>query len=460
MSYYRIINSLKWYYRLKPQKEDNINKKGLFSDVPRHQLSNALIVSLSWKDPKDGKEYRLFTHFKSYLEYGIFQRKLPEHERCFYEIILGESSQKPHFDIDIDDPEIDGDKIRDALIDAIIIVLQNKNVTLNLSKDLLLYTSHSSASHLSGPPTGGSNSSGSHLTNPGVNNNKKKQSYHVVVNNYCHANNIEAKAFYHHVTEKMSPENAKWVDMAVYNPTQQFRIVGSRKIGSDRVKKFNKNWKYHDQEIEHEYPEKPEDPDHEYVMQLEESMVGFCGSCRFLPPFDPRADQMKTYQDSEDVTQEEAIEAIKLVGKAGNIDVNDSRFPYKFLGINGPIIMLKRTKASKCKICNRVHENENPYLLVVGDEKNVYFCCRRSNDGKKLFLGKLNELPFEQTQVGIDNEKLNQVKINWTKNVVEKVQEIARSGKVNEKRFISGATPIDSNHKKQLIEMYVNSKSE
>ena len=434
MSYYRVINSIKWYYRLKPQKDGDYNKKGLFSDIPRHQLSSALIVSLSWKDPKDGKEYRLFSHFKSYLEYGIYQRKLLESERCFYEIVLGESSQKPHFDIDIDDASINGDQIKDALITSIMTVLQEKGINLNLNRDLLLYTSHG--------PKG------------------NKQSYHVVINNYCHANNIEAKAFYHQVTDKMLPEHSKWVDMAVYNPTQQFRIVGSRKIGSERIKKFNSQWFFNGQEIKHEYPEKPEDEDHEYVMQLEESMVGFCGSCRFLPPFEPRADQMRTYQDSEDVTPEEAQQAFQLVGKAGNISITDSRFPYKFLGINGPIIMLKRTKASKCKICNRVHEHENPYLLVVGEEKNVYFCCRRSNDGKKLFLGKLNEIPEEQTQVAIDNERINQVKINWTKDVIGKVQEIARTGKTNEKRFVTGSTPINEGHKKQLIDMFVNHKTE
>ncbi len=103
MGYYRIINGIRWYYRLKPQKDQNGRvKRGLFNDRERHTLSKNLIVSLSYHDRAADKVFRLYTIFKSYLEYGIYQLKLPQHERCFYEIILGEGTQKPHFDIDID----------------------------------------------------------------------------------------------------------------------------------------------------------------------------------------------------------------------------------------------------------------------------------------------------------------------------------------------------------------------
>lgn len=435
MGYYLLINGIKWYYRLKQQKEPNGRiKKGLFSDTPRHVLTSALIVSVSYYDVASNKTLRLYTHFKSYLEYGIYQFKLPQHERCFYEIILGESAQKPHFDVDIDNTTTDGEAVKDNLVDGIIQVLKNKGVELNLSTDVLIYTSH------------------------GAN----KQSYHVVVNNYCHANNVEAKAFYYKVVDFMKPEHAQWVDKAVYSPTQQFRIVGSRKIGSERVKMFQKVWRYNGQEIRFIYPEPPEDEKHEFVMQLESSVVGYTGNCRFLPPFDPKEEQVKHYDsDVDDVTPQEANEAINLIGLAGNISISDPRFPYKFLGINGPIVMLKRTKPSRCKICCRVHEHENPYLLVIGDERSVYFHCRRSPQDKKLYLGKLDPNP-ESPKVKNNEEpspeqiKMNQVKVRWTKNVLEKVQELAKSGNNNEKKFVTETTTIDPTHKQQLIQMYIN----
>ncbi len=438
MGYYRIINKVKWYYRLKPQTENNKTKSGLFSDTPRHTLTNALIVSLSYYDVETGKTYRLYTHFKSYLEYGIYQMKLPHHERCFYEIILGESAQKPHFDIDIDDPTVDGEAVKDNLIDSIIAVL--KNIKLNLTTDVLLYTSH------------------------GANEKGTKQSYHVIVDNYCHANNVEAKAFYYKVIDNITSEHSQWIDRAVYGSLQQFRTTGSRKIGSERVKVFQKAWSYHDKQIDHEYPEPPDGPEHEFVMQLEASIVGFTGNCKFLPPFEPKPEHVKHY-DSEvdDVSPDEANEAINLIGLAGNININDPRFPYKFMGINGPIVMLKRTKPSRCKICCRVHEHENPYLLVIGDERSVYFHCRRAPEGKSLFLGKLKPDTDPKGPEGTDPKedeakKIEQVKINWTKNVIEKVQKIARANNANDKKYISGATNINPVHKQQFIEMYVNTK--
>ena len=434
MRHYKIINNVKWYYRLKPQQQPKVTK-GLFSDIPRNLLTNALIVSLSYYDRSNRKTYRLYTNFKSYLEFGIYQLKLPQHERCFYEIILGESSQKPHFDIDISNDFTDGEAVKNNLIDSIIKVLQNKGVEINLGSDLLQFTSH-------GP---------------------KKQSYHILLNNFCHANNVEAKAFYDKVMEHVNPDYAAWIDRAVYSTTQQFRMVGSQKITTNRIKKLNMKWDYHGHEILYKYPERPDSPEHEMVMQLEASVIGYTGSCKFLPPFEPRPDTIKTYEDTDDITIDDAKNAITLIAAAGKISINSSMFPYKFTGINGPIVMLKRTKASMCKICQRIHEHENPYLIVIGEEKSVYFFCRRAPENSKLFLGKLNPTALDN-EPGNDPDNNNQtnpietVKINWTKNVLERVNEIARSNSSDNKKYISPATQIEPKYKEQLIKIYLESK--
>ena len=443
MGYYKFINGLKWYYRLKPQKDHlGIIKRGLFSDTPRHTLTNALIVASSYHDQKSNKICRLYTYFKSYLEYGIYQLKLPSHERCFYEIILGESGQKPHFDVDIDDKMVDGEAVKDGLITAIIETLAKRGIILRLDTDILLYTSH------------------------GAN----KQSYHVIVNNYCHANNIEAKAFYDNVIEVISIIDStyvQWIDRAVYSPTQQFRIVGSQKVGSDRIKIFNQVWTYKGNEIINIYPEQPDSPEHEMVMQLEASIVGFTGNCKFLPPFEPRADQIKQYSESGDITLDDATQAINLIGKAGNIRLDDQRFPYKFQGINGPIVMLTRIRPSRCKICMRTHQHENPYLLVVGEEKNVFFFCRRAPEQKKIFLGKLNPVSLEETwnqqKPGTGRPSPEQIKSEnfnmiWSANMIDKVKILAQSGNTNDKKYISSSTKIEPKYRNQFINLYINSK--
>jgi hypothetical protein len=247
----------------------------------------------------------------------------------------------------------------------------------------------------------------------------------------------------------LKPEHVKWIDRAVYSPTQQFRIVGSRKIGSTRVKTFQTSWKYHDTYVHYKYPDEPDSPEFEFVMQLEASMISFTGNCKMLPAFDPKPETIKSYGESEDITKNDANEAINLIAMAGNIIVSDRRFPYKFMGINGPIVMLKRVKPSMCKICKRKHEHENPYLLVIGEEKNVYFFCRRASEDQKLFLGKLNPSTEEviPEKLSPEQERVNQVKIDWTKNVLERVNQIARANTSENKKHITHETQIDPKYK-------------
>jgi hypothetical protein len=46
-----------------------------------------------------------------------------------------------------------------------------------------------------------------------------------------------------------------------------------------------------------------------------------------------------------------------------------------------------------CSICNRNHENENPYLVIAGENRDVFLDCRRNNDNKKLLVGSLGAHP-------------------------------------------------------------------
>jgi hypothetical protein len=66
------------------------------------------------------------------------------------------------------------------------------------------------------------------------------------------------------------------------------------------------------------------------------------------------------------------------------------------------IILLKRHFASMCRTCNRVHEHENPFLLIIGEERDVYLDCRRNVQGKKLFVGKLG--PTAKKMMSMINE--------------------------------------------------------
>ena len=303
-------------------------------------------------------------------------------------------SQKSHFDIDIslgklselnnvtisgapldkDPVNIDAfmKDLTDHLIDALVKVFQERlGVILSLENDFLFYTSH-------GPD---------------------KRSVHLIINNYCHPNNEEAKLLYQEVIKLMPVKMRPYIDHSVYSPSQQFRILGSQKINSGRPKTFSKTFMYHKQRIVHKYDEKPEDDIHEAVIQLGESLVSFTSNCNLLISMldvDPNQDSPLTYGrtydrgDDLDIDSAHVEKAIELLADMANITPQDPKFPYVYQSHVGSIISLRRVKPSFCRICQRVHEHENTFLRMIEEAGgiDIYFYCRR-NPAKNLYVGKI-----------------------------------------------------------------------
>lgn len=422
MTYYKIIGNVKWYYCLIPKEKS----KSLFTDHPRNTLSNKFIVCWDFYDEIAGKNSKIYAVFENYLDFAKFFSKVPQNLKCFYEIILGENIQKPHFDLDmtLTDEEIGKEKdvrILSDLINTIVDLLKEKNIHLNLARDICIYSS----------------------------NGEKKRSYHVVINSYYHANNKEAKAFYFAVMNKLPSEYFvnKWIDFAVYSKTQQFRIYESCKSGSNRVKKLVKTWKLFNnldnietvQEIKHQNAEIAEDENHEFIINLEESIVSARPSiCKPLPTFEiPEAfsSSNKVFEKGDDLDYDLAMEALNLLARKAGVTIHHENFPYRFDKIEGPFVILKRVKASKCRLCNRIHHHQNPYLLIVGEEKHVFFHCRRAPTEKKIYLGAL--CPSEEVGDEKGKEKgkekynpiinVKPISITWSEQKLLEMKELSRT---------------------------------
>jgi len=412
---YKKIKNVNWYYSLK----DHGNSKGLFSVYPRNTVKNKLLVCWDFFDSSDNKSRRYYSLFKNYIDFALYHFKLKENIRCFYEIILGEKPQKPHFDLDIDMNEL-GEKdiqtIFNDLIISIIDVLDKKNIKINLEKDVCVYTSHG----------------------------KDKYSFHVVINNYCHADNDEAKGFYLEVCKNLPHEyvNRKWVDSSVYSITQQFRCLGSHKLNSDRTKIFQETWMYKNKVIHHKYVEEADSKKQLFLIQLNESLVGARTSeCELLPSYRNFSDEIVSYTASEDINMEEAKEAMNLLAASAGIKWRSSKNPFAFDKIEGPFVILKRLKSSRCKICKRIHEHQNPYLWISTD-KSVYYHCRRAAADKKLFIGNLVIEPEEN---GIIEEvEVKPVCNNFILNNIERAKNIAKTINGNTKKVVKAIIDVDS----------------
>lgn len=360
---YETIHGQPWFYYLKPAKDATKRSTGnLFSRYSTEQLNHGLIVCFI-----NYHGQRLFGYFRSYIEFAKYQLNIPNPHRTFFEIILGHIPQKPHFDLDFKlselSPDIDPEMVKDRLVEVIIKTLAGDGVKLDLTRDLLLFTSHGS----------------------------KKKSYHVIIDNYAHKDNLEAKAFYQTIV-KLLPENEqKYIDHSVYGPTQNFRMVGSQKLNSNRPKKLETCWNYQGQEIKYCYPEIPDDERHLMVIELEVSLVSYTLECMPLPSFVPETKLPggMSVMDS-DFDEEVGQQAFQLLAEAGGVPTNSPKFPYGYRHMQGNLVILKRLMPSYCRICQRVHENENPYLIINPITLKIYFHCRRSNSEDRWCIGAID----------------------------------------------------------------------
>lgn len=62
------------------------------------------------------------------------------------------------------------------------------------------------------------------------------------------------------------------------------------------------------------------------------------------------------------------------------IDKNKKCFKIRNNDIRGNMIICDRVHPSYCQKCNRIHEKENPFLVVDESKRKVYFYCRRNKN--------------------------------------------------------------------------------
>jgi hypothetical protein len=336
-----IIAEKQWYHRLVEGKGKSV---ALFQDYDRYNARNMLIICLATNDGR-----HLFSSFVSYNEFIEYEKNFLDSHRCFFEIILGEQPQKSHFDLDIpfdkiadSDKELFSSKLKDDLIESIIrCYKQCYSIDLILDKDILIYSSHGS----------------------------KKQSYHIIVNNYAHLNNKEAEEFYKRSIVNLG-DRKEFIDRAVYKSVQQFRLLGSRKFGSDRPKIFNDKWTYKDKEVITEVEN-----------HFESSLISNTFQCKLLPVII----EYKSNFNIVDINlkDDEISQIIKFVSQA------IKPFVFSLAEFKNNILVLRRLSPSNCIICNRVHEHENPYISIKEMDPyiSIYFNCRRSEGS--CFIGNI-----------------------------------------------------------------------
>lgn len=291
------------------------------------------------------KEHRLFGMFESINSFIRFAKTTEKELRCFYEIIMENKWRKPYFDIDINADEMTEDEA-DDMIETLIYNINNELESFNVS--VIVFSSH-------------------------VPN--KKLSYHIVVDGIKVRSSRETKNF----AGKVALGNVtRYIDFAVYKPTQQFRILGSRKYGKKNRKTIDyglcSNFACSDSNE-----------------LIKRSLVTYTENCVEFSSIQEILDTRLTAFNNGDCE-----DALRLL---------HTHYPDTFKvrqyreGTDISFLELGTRHPYKCKIHNRVHDNENAFLIIKKNKgessmTRVYFNCRRIENGDRhrpQFLGKVSK---------------------------------------------------------------------
>jgi hypothetical protein len=349
----------------------------LFAHFPEDTLEHKVLIGMESQSQQSSEcsHIRLYSVFEDYVDLYRYLIRFSKDQRFFYEIILGDFPQKPHFDLDIARDENlyiieQANAILRDVICAIREVCLEHQVALSLNRDVLLYSSHGTS----------------------------KFSYHIVLHHWCHSNHVQAKGFYEKVLEKCSEATQAYLDSSVYSTKQNFRLLSSQKMGSGRPKTILDPFDLEKEKIHHQLDVEPESPQHEALEKLKESLVSWMSDCKYLPEFADPAQSEKYYQKRSSRLSRHTTnlsDEILIVVQAFLID---KQYPFEVRGLEDQCIALKRLAPSFCEVCQRIHEHENPYIFIQG--KTLYLNCRRSKESQVLTIVTDDFLPSEEEEGG------------------------------------------------------------
>ncbi len=411
----------KWYSFLTPGPPEASGAVRLaLMDVERPTKDN-LVVCLQ-------KEYRKYTLFQTWLDFGRFlYREMEPEARCFFEIVYGLDPQKIYFDLEaVITDELDHVPVRQsaptqssetpsrpAMVPLTVLrsrnpdelptlrPLQGKNAPeakfcLSRSEGMLAVQAVIAAVRKLIPQIDAEDDTQRGQILVFESYSKSKLSFHIVVDEWCVENHLENRAFCDKVLELLPRAYRRIVD-PLYSSTQQFRIVDCHKWQDSRIKTLSKlsvgprgqGWTPRTEALSE---------DHGRMMILGASLVSNVSYCHLLPRYRPVTPPRMQRQYSGDQDIEVSLDdAQKALAMFRN------RFPpgpFRLESVLDPqdgsvLILLKRLAPSLCPTCARTHENENPFLVVGGHYRDVYFDCRRAEAEQKLLIGSLGPAVVE-----------------------------------------------------------------
>lgn len=185
----------------------------------------------------------------------------------------------------------------------------------------------------------------------GETDNGYKYSYHIILYTYAVANNREAKYITSNIIELLPIKYRSYVDINVNKSIQNFRILGSSKCNSTRIKKITHTFKTSDG-------------------TLTDTMIVPFNGIRTLSQLCEDSDG----EEDKDITDVLVKNIIKCVKPLNILD------GHKFRDIKNNTINFDRVKPTHCTLCDEIHHKDNS-LVIMYDSVNgsIYEYCRQAH---------------------------------------------------------------------------------
>jgi len=297
------------------------------------------------------EEYKNYRHFKEGTNpvadfYKNYYRKLPEAQRCLFEVITNRP-QKIFFDIDI--PRDMSDWHEGMLIAQIQLAILKVEPEIK-KENIMLFSSHGST----------------------------KRSYHIVVDKFFVVNNYANQDFFLEVKSLVDPNLRKPMDESVYKKVQQLRMYGCQKYdqatktGCGRIKILSSKSTWVNEE---------KDTGLKDYNTLRCSLITHDTGCKLLRR---KVEEKPGY---EGVNKDYSLDEIE---KMKNLVKEKFGSTFEHYGENKNSLIFKRMNPSMCPIHNRVHEKQNISVYVENGSNKVYYRCfniKKEDSVKKYEIG-------------------------------------------------------------------------
>ena len=327
---------VRWYPFLNNKKGDNLFDREKIED------DNIIICQQL--------ESRKYARFSNYLSFKTYKESVNYYDDCFYEIITNKKFRNPYFDIDSEiNPNIKENEL----------ILKLKKIIKDLVDDaiILIYSSHS----------------------------KDKLSFHVVIPNYYFTNCDEGKNFYLKIIELIDEKYRSFIDNSVYKTIQQFRILGSHKYQKENKKIYREDLS-EGLVIPEKYKKFPKGLENFLLIN---SLVSMTAGAKYLDGYE-KVEEVKTFSTQGFSSTSDLEDILNIFYSIYSADL------FEFLNVidndGNLLITFLRKSSSLCEECNRIHDNENPFVTVNGIYRNIYFYCRRREGDDRVggkYIGSL-----------------------------------------------------------------------